>query len=98
MTEVDNPTDADFESLYRLVALIGGATAPDLRIQDRASLKQVVSSVEYIAHHPEAQHNWIKQIDGDPRPGAHLINGQRVAVFTCLHTRHFFYEQLSGYD
>jgi GNAT superfamily N-acetyltransferase len=98
MTEIDNPTDANFEALYRLVALIGGATAPDLRIQDGASLKQVVSSIEYIGHHRDALHNWIKQIDRDPSPGAHLITGQRAAVFTCLHTKHFFYEPLSGYD
>jgi GNAT superfamily N-acetyltransferase len=63
-----------------------------------ADTKNIVRILERVAADPRKAHEWMKLIDGDPRPGTSLIMGRRVRTFCDLHTRQVFYEPLSGQD
>ena len=60
--------------------------------------REYVEGLAHVASDPHALYDWIKRIDGDPRPGASVIMAMRVKMFCDLRTRQMFYEPLSGYD
>ena len=59
---------------------------------------EFMRGLRHIAADPHASYQWVKLIDGDPRPGSSIIMAQRVLAFCDLATRQLFYEPLSGYD
>ena len=67
-------------------------------MDSRTTAHELYLGRQSIAANQPKLYEWVKKINGDPRPGNSLLMANRVYTFCDLHRRQFFYEPLSGHE